>query len=142
MALEVRDPFPLLHFELPKLIIYSIPEVNCGIICGCLPILPAFFRHIYTELRSGSQSLKLRNSRYPSSNIYRGRRQLGSGILDTIDLELDETDLIGKTASDSIKTSVATTSDANKVGEQVQTDGILRQIDIEQSYLKKTGDSQ
>ena len=142
MALEVRDPFPILHFELPKLIISSIPEVNCGIICGCLPILPAFFRHIYTGIRSGSQSLKLQTSRYPSSNIYRGRRHLGSETLDTNDLEMDETGLIGKTTSDSIKTSVTRTSDIKKVGQQVQKDGILREIEIEQSYLKTTDDGQ
>ena len=25
---------------------YSIAEVTCGIICGCLPALPAFFKHV------------------------------------------------------------------------------------------------
>ena len=115
---------------------HSIPEINCGIICGCLPILPAFFQHV---LRSDSQSLKFKPSRYTFSNIHRSHRHLGSGICDTDtnELELGERGLVGHDASDGVKTSVTRT---NKVGQQAQKDGIWRETDIEQIYLKTTGD--
>ena len=45
-ARRVLPTAKTLRADIRKLINYSIAEITCGIICGCLPALPAFIRQV------------------------------------------------------------------------------------------------
>ena len=37
-------------FQLTPVALWTFAEVSSGIICGCLPVLPAFFRHFASKI--------------------------------------------------------------------------------------------
>lgn len=76
-----------------KLILYRHGEICSGIVCGCMPTLPQFFRHFIPKLRS---RLSLGKSSKVSSGssqrqIERKRKQSVQPHLDTeVYMELDD----------------------------------------------------
>ena len=95
-------PLDLSLLSIPDLAT-SIPEVNCGIICGCLPILPAFFQHLSQKWfgnnykghpidSSPSNSKLTGKSSNNFSHVERANPNVKPG---TNDLEMDEAALIG-----------------------------------------------
>lgn len=44
ISLNVRSPHSFPHVT--TLILYSVVEINTGLICGCMPVMKPFFRHI------------------------------------------------------------------------------------------------
>ena len=104
----------------------SIPEVNCGLICGCIPILPALFQHLRDKQLSTGQDTA-RKGRFHTLTNYTGRRPPGTERLNTSDIELDEAGLLGHAALNSTKTSVTKgSSEGLKTGSTLHHDQILK----------------
>lgn len=57
------------HIEMAH-ILSSIAELACGIICGCLPVCPAFFQYLHSKVKP--KVSKAFNAAYSTS---RGRRE-------------------------------------------------------------------
>ena len=126
--------------SLTDFIRYSIPEVNCGLICGCLPILPAFFQDLRKKWLPSVQSMTPTKGRYFSSHVYSRRNPFAAGRSDESAFELDEAGLIGTTVSDSMNTSTTNCLDGSRVAQAAQKDEILKQVHIEQKVSKRPRD--
>jgi large subunit ribosomal protein L36e len=64
-----------LTWELIPLAFWADAEITAGIICGCMPVLPAFYRHIVPHAKAclGSRS---RTKDYRASRTYRKSKEL------------------------------------------------------------------
>ena len=139
---------------------YSIPEVNCGLICGCLPILPAFLQHLRAKLPSFSlshnssqhQPKPTHNSaggRFLSSHSHhtfrRGAQRLDGGNAGISDLELNEVGLgmldgIGGGKGKCYTETEVSSRDPKDGGgvrlnqAMMQKDCIWKKVDIEQHF--------
>lgn len=114
------------------LIVYNrVAEVTTGIICSSLPILPAFFRHIYPKARqrisayhSGS---RVRNGFVKGSQVSSGK--VGNENHFGGYLELDELEAMqAMQAKNSVSTAIATNPEEWAEGNS--TTGILKTTEI------------
>ena len=81
----------------------SDAEIGCGIVCGCLPLLPAFFRHLTRKSSKAKSHVNTHNREkaHASSNLTTDKRVVawgdpskskafaGGGYVEMDDLEAD-----------------------------------------------------
>ena len=115
------------------------PEVNCGLICGCFPILPALFQHVRKKISIRGQDHSSNNRRLDLLRSYtRLQRPSEAFKLGGSDIDLDEARLMGPAALNSTKTIVRKGSNTATVRPIARDDQILKRIEIRQSSIRKT----
>ncbi|KAI9755041.1 MAG: hypothetical protein M4579_004444 [Chaenotheca gracillima] len=128
-------------YRLIPIMLWSLAEINLGIISSCLPILPSLFRHYFARdstKTANSQSIQLDTTASSTSRKARTIR--------TRQLEADETGLIGYPHSMKLENSIEG-GNSNHDSDELDgswsvggsNGGIMRTVEVEQSFPR--GDS-
>ncbi|KAF7920194.1 uncharacterized protein EAE97_011535 [Botrytis byssoidea] len=110
-------------YSLVPILLWSIAEVNIGIICGCLPFLPSFIKMTFFKSPSPNDSTE-NSSYYRLERISKPKRNVYDSILRTQTRVDDSDERLNVDQS-----TLAQVNQANKIGKGA---GIMEAIEIDQ----------
>lgn len=101
----------------------SIAEVNIGIICGCLPILPSFTNKLVSKAATSNNSIGNSNH-YQLEQIWKPKRNIEDSMMRT-QTRPDE-------SNERLTVVQSTTVEVDRGNNTWQDDGITKTVEINQ----------
>ena len=120
-------------FQLTIVALWTYAEISSGIIAGCLPVLPALFRHFVPKMTStfNSYSRRIRASKNCSLNTQHTSQWSSSGVYVELDDKKRPLGIRSPHAENAITSTVETDGHTDDLESGVR--GIRKTTSIEQS---------
>ncbi|KAG4028202.1 hypothetical protein MFRU_023g00390 [Monilinia fructicola] len=110
-------------YSLVPILLWSIAEVNIGIICGCLPILPSFTNKLVSKAATSNNSIGNSNH-YQLEQIWKPKRNIEDSMMRT-QTRPDE-------SNERLTVVQSTTVEVDRGNNTWQDDGITKTVEINQ----------